>query len=99
MNRTRTPEKHGLYDPQWEHDACGIGFVANIRGDASHDVIRKGIEVLENLNHRGAAGCESGAGTHQGSSELAAAIASRPILRSATLRAIGPETAVSCAPM
>jgi len=52
------PPKAGLYDPQHEHDACGMGFVANIRGEISHDVIRKGIEVLENLNHRGAAGCD-----------------------------------------
>jgi glutamate synthase domain-containing protein 2/glutamate synthase domain-containing protein 1/glutamate synthase domain-containing protein 3 len=52
------PERSGLYDPQLEHDACGMGFVANIRGEKSHDVILKGIEVLENLNHRGAAGCD-----------------------------------------
>jgi len=52
------PAAEGLYDPALEHDACGMGFVANIRGEISHDVIRKGIEVLENLNHRGAAGCD-----------------------------------------
>jgi glutamate synthase domain-containing protein 2/glutamate synthase domain-containing protein 1/glutamate synthase domain-containing protein 3 len=58
LHRNGLPEKVGLYDPAHEHDACGIGFVANIRGEVSHDVIRKGIEVLENLNHRGAAGCD-----------------------------------------
>jgi glutamate synthase domain-containing protein 2/glutamate synthase domain-containing protein 1/glutamate synthase domain-containing protein 3 len=52
------PPKEGLYDPANEHDACGMGFVANIAGQASHAVVRRGIEVLENLNHRGAAGCD-----------------------------------------
>jgi glutamate synthase (NADPH/NADH) large chain len=58
VHRNGLPERSGLYDPQHEHDACGMGFVANIRGERSHDVILKGIEVLENLNHRGAAGCD-----------------------------------------
>jgi glutamate synthase domain-containing protein 1 len=58
VHRNGLPAKVGLYDPQNEHDACGMGFVANIRGEVSHDVVRKGIEVLENLNHRGAAGCD-----------------------------------------
>ncbi|MFQ5416441.1 MAG: glutamate synthase large subunit [Myxococcota bacterium] len=57
-HRNGLPAATGLYDPALEHDACGIGFVANIRGEVSHDVILKGIEVLENLNHRGAAGCD-----------------------------------------
>ncbi len=58
VHRNGLPERSGLYDPQHEHDACGMGFVANIHGERSHDVILKGIEVLENLNHRGAAGCD-----------------------------------------
>jgi glutamate synthase domain-containing protein 2/glutamate synthase domain-containing protein 1/glutamate synthase domain-containing protein 3 len=58
VHRNGLPPRSGLYDPAYEHDACGMGFVANIRGEVSHDVIRKGIEVLENLNHRGAAGCD-----------------------------------------
>ncbi len=56
--RAELPPKEGLYDPANEHDACGMGFVANIAGQASHEVVRRGIEVLENLNHRGGAGCD-----------------------------------------
>ena len=52
------PPAQGLYDPANEHDACGIGFVASIRGHKSHDIIRKGIQVLINLTHRGACGCD-----------------------------------------
>ncbi|MDD8017137.1 MAG: glutamate synthase large subunit [Bacteroidota bacterium] len=47
-----------LYDPKNEHDACGIGFVVNIKGEKSHDIISKGIEILINLTHRGACGCD-----------------------------------------
>ena len=56
----RIPEPQGLYHPQNEHDACGMGLVASIRGEKSHDIIRKGIEVLINLTHRGACGLRSG---------------------------------------
>ena len=52
------PEAQGLYDPRHEHDACGIGFVANISGEKSHDIVMKGIEILINLAHRGACGCD-----------------------------------------
>ena len=51
------PPKQGLYDPEHEHDACGIGFVADIKGRRSHDIVQKGLEVLVNLTHRGACGC------------------------------------------
>ena len=51
-----TPEPQGLYHPRNEHDACGMGLVASIRGEKSHEIIRKGLEVLINLTHRGAAG-------------------------------------------
>jgi glutamate synthase (NADPH) large chain len=60
------PPAEGLYDPQNEHDACGIGFVANIRGEKSHDIIQKGIEVLINLTHRGACGCDPETGDGAG---------------------------------
>ncbi len=50
--------KQGLYDPRFEHDACGVGFVANIRGVKSHDIVEKGLRVLQNLTHRGACGCD-----------------------------------------
>ena len=48
----------GLYDPRHEHDACGVGFVANIKGRKSHEVITCGLEILVNLNHRGAVGAD-----------------------------------------
>ena len=56
----------GLYDPAHEHDACGIGFVAHISGQKTHDIIRKGIQVLLNLAHRGACGCDPETGDGAG---------------------------------
>ena len=64
--RMGLPPRQGLYDPAFEHDACGVGFVANIRGERSHDVIRKGIHVLERLTHRGACGCDPETGDGAG---------------------------------
>ena len=52
------PERQGLYDPRNEHDACGVGFVANIKGRKSHEIIRQGLKILENLDHRGAVGAD-----------------------------------------
>jgi glutamate synthase (NADPH/NADH) large chain len=52
------PEKQGLYDPRHEHDSCGVGFVVNIKGRKSHDLIRRGLEILVNLDHRGAVGAD-----------------------------------------
>ncbi|HEY4158492.1 MAG TPA: glutamate synthase subunit alpha, partial [Polyangiaceae bacterium] len=52
------PPRSGLYDPRFEHDACGVGFVANIKGEASHDIVKKGVDILLNLVHRGACGCD-----------------------------------------
>ena len=52
------PESQGLYDPRNEHDACGMGFVANIKGRKSHDIIRRGLQILLNLDHRGAVGAD-----------------------------------------
>ena len=60
------PEAQGLYHPEQEHDACGIGFVANIRGEKSHDIIEKGIQILINLTHRGACGCDAETGDGAG---------------------------------
>jgi glutamate synthase (NADPH/NADH) large chain len=60
------PPAQGLYDPAHEHDACGIGFVASISGQKSHDIIRKGIQVLLNLAHRGACGCDPETGDGAG---------------------------------
>ena len=50
--------KQGLYDPRNEHDACGVGFVVNIKGRKSHDIIRRGLQILLNLDHRGAVGAD-----------------------------------------
>jgi glutamate synthase (NADPH) large chain len=60
------PEAQGLYDPANEHDACGIGFIANIKGQKSHDIIEKGIQILINLTHRGACGCDPETGDGAG---------------------------------
>jgi glutamate synthase (ferredoxin) len=60
------PPKQGLYDPQYEHDACGVGFVVNIKGRKSHKIIRDALQVLINLNHRGACGCEVNTGDGAG---------------------------------
>ena len=65
-SRRPIPESQGLYHPQNEHDACGMGLVASIRGEKSHDIIRKGLEVLINLTHRGAAGCDPETGDGAG---------------------------------
>jgi glutamate synthase domain-containing protein 2/glutamate synthase domain-containing protein 1 len=64
--RIRPPQAQGLYHPRDEHDACGMGLVANIRGEKSHEIIRKGLEVLINLTHRGAAGCDPETGDGAG---------------------------------
>ncbi len=60
------PGKQGLYDPRFEHDACGVGFVANIKGIKSHEIVRNGIEILENLKHRGATGSDPDTGDGAG---------------------------------
>ena len=60
------PSKQGLYDPYFEHDSCGVGFIAHIKGQKSHDMIRHGIEILENLAHRGACGCDPETGDGAG---------------------------------
>jgi glutamate synthase (NADPH/NADH) large chain len=52
------PSAHGLYDPAFEHDACGLGFVADLRRPATHDVVKMGLTILSRLGHRGAAGCD-----------------------------------------
>jgi glutamate synthase (NADPH/NADH) large chain len=64
--RLHTPHSQGLYHPRNEHDACGVGLVANIHGEKSHDIISKGLEVLINLTHRGAAGCDPETGDGAG---------------------------------
>lgn len=56
----------GLYHPSFEHDACGIGFVANIKGSKSHRIISDALTILENMEHRGACGCENNTGDGAG---------------------------------
>ncbi len=50
---------HGLYSNANEHDACGVGFVAHIRGEKSHDIVKNALKILENLDHRGAVGADA----------------------------------------
>jgi len=52
------PAKQGLYDPKNEKDACGVGFVANMKGEKTHSIIKDGLQILENLEHRGAVGAD-----------------------------------------
>src|SRR5579862_9076135 len=52
------PGRQGLYDPRNEHDSCGVGFVADIKGRKSHDIIERGLQILVNLDHRGAVGAD-----------------------------------------
>jgi glutamate synthase (NADPH/NADH) large chain len=60
------PPKQGLYDPQFEHDACGVGFVVNIKGRQSNQIVQQALTVLQNLTHRGATGAESNTGDGAG---------------------------------
>lgn len=59
-------QKAGLYDPQFEHDACGVGFIAHMKGIQSHDIVEQGLRINENLKHRGACGCEKNTGDGAG---------------------------------
>ncbi len=60
------PTEQGLYDPKNEHDACGVGFIADIKGVKSHKIVLQGLEILENLTHRGAVGADPLAGDGAG---------------------------------
>ena len=66
MAEAGPPPKQGLYDPALEHDSCGFGFVADIKGRPSHDIVMKALEVLLNLEHRGATGAEKDTGDGAG---------------------------------
>jgi glutamate synthase (NADPH) large chain len=66
MKNEGLPLAQGLYDPQNEHDACGVGFVVNMKGKKSHDIVQKACQVLINLLHRGACGCEANTGDGAG---------------------------------
>jgi len=66
MDIRREIQEKGLYDPQFEHDACGVGFIVHMKGKKSHDIIQKAITTLNHLTHRGACGCESNTGDGAG---------------------------------
>ncbi len=66
MNKIGIPQKQGLYDPSFEHDACGVGFVAHIKGKRSHSIVRDALQVLVSLDHRGARGAEDNTGDGAG---------------------------------
>jgi glutamate synthase (ferredoxin) len=66
MNSNTLPPKQGLYDPQFEHDACGVGFIVHMKGNKSHAIVEQALTILLNLDHRGACGCEANTGDGAG---------------------------------
>src|SRR5512145_301059 len=66
MMKKERPQQQGLYRQEFEHENCGIGFVAHIKGKKTHSIIRQGLEVLENMTHRGAEGADSKTGDGAG---------------------------------
>jgi glutamate synthase (ferredoxin) len=66
MENTGFPPKQGLYDPAFEHDACGVGFLVNMKGRKSHSIVEQALTILVNLDHRGACGCEANTGDGAG---------------------------------
>src|SRR6185436_7696440 len=58
MTSAYPPPAQGLYDPAHEHDACGLGFIAHIKGRKTHEIIAQGLSILKNLTHRGATGAD-----------------------------------------
>jgi glutamate synthase (ferredoxin) len=66
VNQQVMPKKQGLYDPQYEHDACGVGFIVQMKGQVSHEIVSQALTILVNLDHRGACGCEPNTGDGAG---------------------------------
>src|SRR4029078_8524226 len=64
--REELMEQQGLYDPRFEHDACGVGFIVDMKGRKSHGIVQQALQVLINLAHRGACGCEENTGDGAG---------------------------------
>src|SRR2546423_11691239 len=60
------PQSVGLYDPRFEHDACGVGFVARLSGEPGHDIVAKAVEAVANLSHRGAVAADGKSGDGSG---------------------------------
>jgi glutamate synthase domain-containing protein 2/glutamate synthase domain-containing protein 1/glutamate synthase domain-containing protein 3 len=66
MAKNGLPRKQGLYDPRFEHDSCGVGFVVHMKGNPSHSIVEQGLTILQNLEHRGAVGAEANTGDGAG---------------------------------
>ncbi len=66
MNHHQLPPKQGLYDPSFEHDACGVGFIVHMNGKKSHELVEQALTILNNLEHRGACGAETNTGDGAG---------------------------------
>jgi glutamate synthase (ferredoxin) len=66
MSNNQLPAKQGLYDPQFERDACGVGFIVHMKGKKSHEIVDRALTILLNLDHRGACGCEPNTGDGAG---------------------------------
>ncbi|MCS6851508.1 MAG: glutamate synthase large subunit [Gemmataceae bacterium] len=66
MTWTVSPPKQGLYDPWYEHDSCGVGFIVDLKGRKSHAIVQNAVQILLNLQHRGACGCEKNTGDGAG---------------------------------
>ena len=62
----RLPDKTACMIPNGEHDSCGVGFVANLDGTKTHQIVKQGLKVLANLHHRGACGCDPETGDRAG---------------------------------
>ena len=66
MNNIEATARNGLYCSEFEHDSCGVGFLAQLNGQKSHRLVEDGLSTLRNLNHRGACGCEENTGDGAG---------------------------------
>ncbi|SCY43071.1 glutamate synthase large subunit [Alkaliphilus peptidifermentans] len=66
MNTNMYPERQGLYNPSMEKDSCGVGFIVNINGYRTHEILHQGLQILKNLSHRGAVGADSATGDGSG---------------------------------
>ena len=66
MQNKKLPKKQGLYDPEFEKDSCGVGFIVDMKGEKSHKVIQDGLEILKKLEHRGACGADAKTGDGAG---------------------------------
>jgi glutamate synthase (NADPH/NADH) large chain len=66
ISKSGFPKEQGLYDPQNEHENCGFGFIANIKNEPKHEIVHQALEIVHNLDHRGAVGADPLAGDGAG---------------------------------